>query len=150
MSIIRLRIQQILIATLFIAGLLSMFTERKGLGSIYPCFHWKLYSQPLGTHHSFTEYRIYSKKNNERIYHRNAVQELQGFSTDEYIYTFNYFIEKTIADSLQSTNYKNRLFSFVQNAVPNANKYKVVAESYNPAILASDSRKYDTLTVINF
>lgn len=150
MTLNRLRLQQILVATIFFAGLLSMLTERKGFGTIYPSFHWKLYSQPLGTHHSFTEYRIYSKKNNEIAYHRNAVKELKGFSTDDYNYTFYYFVEKTLADSQKITNYKQRLFSFVKYAVPDANKYKVVAESYNPASLAINKRTYDTLTVINF
>jgi hypothetical protein len=127
-----------------------MITEKKGLGTIYPTFSFKLYSQPLGTHIDVEEYRIYSKNKSDSVFIRNPIHELNGFTTDEYVYTFNYFIKRTLEDTLITTEYKNRLLSFAKYAVPNKEQYKIVAEKYSVVNLAEHISSYDTLTIISF
>lgn len=130
-------------------GLMSIVTSKVNLGNIYPFFSWKLYSQPLGTNGRFAEYRIYSKNNNETTYHRNPIKELSTFTTDEYVYTLNYFVAKTIEDP---TKYKSRLLAACKHLVPHADDYKIVSETYKPAdlYLLPNKYKYDTTTVISF
>lgn len=146
----RLKAQKILIGLIIFASLMSIITDKMGWGAIYPCFHWKLFSQPLGTHHIVEQYRIYSKKKNEVVYHRNALQELNGFSTDDYGYTFNYFVEMSLKDSMGKAMFKSRLLSFVKYVVPEKESYKIIKEYYDPILLVNDCKRYDTITVINF
>ena len=117
----------------------------------HPFFSWKLYSQPLGTHGFFEEYRIYSKMKTDSVYHRNSIKAIPTFTTDEYVYTLNYFVEKTLSDP---SEYKWRLLAACKHFVPIADQYKIVIERYNPSDWYStkikNQNKYDTTTVVTF
>ena len=147
---IRYGFHQATIITLTLLGILSLFTEKKQLGSLYPAFHWKLYSQPSGTNHSVVQYRIYSKKNNEILYRRNAITESSTFNADDYVYTLNYYVEKSINDTLKPFKYRNKLYTFLKHIVPNDDHYKIVSESYEPKALMQAPMRFDTLELIQF
>ena len=140
---------RLLVALSIILSLLSLVTSNQNLGNPYPFFSWKLYSQPLGTHGNFSEYRIYSKMKTETIYHRNSIIELSTFTTDEYLYTLNYFVAKTLA---HPSKYKVRLLEACKHLVPDAKEYKIVLETYKPSDLYSlaNKNKYDTITIVGF
>ncbi len=119
------------------------------VGKIYPFFSWKLFSQPLGTKNYIEEFRIYSKKNSDSLYHRNAIKKTETFSTDEYVYTLYYFTTKAIKNP---QNYKARLYDFCKHVEPDQDNYKIVLESYKPSDLQNiqNKNRYDTTTVVTF
>jgi hypothetical protein len=129
---------------------ISHFTQRKHLGTFYPFFSWKLFSQPLGTNHQVTEYRIYSRAGGAATFERNPVKALPDLSPDDYVYTLDFLVSQTLRDSLQEHDYKHTLFEFVQHVVPGSDSYKIVSETYDPKQLLNNNAQYDTATVITF
>jgi hypothetical protein len=55
----------------FISIILSIgtfFNQKNGGSEIYPFYHWKLFSQPLGNYYTFDSYRIYGiTTNNDTV-----------------------------------------------------------------------------------
>lgn len=131
-------------------SLASLLTLQAGLGELYPFFHWKLYSQPLGSAGSYTFYRIYSRKTHEAHYQRRPVRATSTFSAEEYVYTFNDLVANTLADTAAGQPHRKRLLRFIQHVEPGADQYKVVAEIYHPKAPAQGICSYDTATVITF
>ena len=145
-----LRLTRYLIISSIIGSLVSIYTLHMGAGELYPFFTWKLYSQPLGSARTFTEYRIYCKKNGENHFRRIAIKPTSTFTAEEYVYTFNSLIAKTLKDTTIALGHKNKLLSFIKHVQPGADQYKVVAETYHPKDLANGISQYDTITVISF
>ena len=130
--------------------MLSVYTSEKGLGEIYPFFFWKLYSQPLGTQRTYTEYRIYSRDNDDHDFKRNPIRATKTFTLDDYLYTLNYLISHALEDSLSAGDYRKKLLVFSRHVVPGKKDYKIVSETYRPADLLIPNYTYDTATVISF
>ena len=132
-----------------IISILLSFISIISVKIAYPFFSWKLYTQPLGTQGRFEEYRIYSKMKMDSVFNRNNIREIPTFTTDEYVYTLNYFVNKTLS---YPSEYKARLLVVCKHFVPNSDEYKIVLESYNPSDLYSNNNKnnYDTTTVVTF
>ncbi|TAH26077.1 MAG: hypothetical protein EAZ07_05145 [Cytophagales bacterium] len=133
----------------FIISIVLSFLSIISVKITHPFFSWKLYSQPLGTHGYFEEYRIYSKMKENDVFHRNSVRDIPTFTTDEYVYAINYFVNQTLTNP---NEYKWRLQVLCKHLVPNADEYKIVLETYCPSDLYSKSNqnKYDTTTVVSF
>jgi hypothetical protein len=131
-------------------SMLSVYTSQRGLGEIYPFFFWKLYSQPLGTQRTYTEYRIYSRDNDTCTFKRNPIHATHTFTLDEYLYSFNYLVTQSLADSLSLADYRKKLLIFSRHVVPGKKDYKIVSETYRPADLLIPDYNYDTATVIHF
>ena len=150
LSHLNLKLTISLVFLSIVLNILSFFTTRKNLGSIYPFFDWKLFSQPSATKLKTSEYRIYSKKNNEKFFKRNKITPIKDYSADEYVYSLNYLTQCTLDDSLPGSPSKQKLLLFITHVVPNADKYKIVLETYNPKELLVNPNKYDTTTIITF
>ena len=147
--ILRLKLTIFLVILSVLLSLLSLFTNSKVWGNIYHFFSWILYSQHLGSNSTFTEYRIYSKNREDIHFKRNKIAHIKYFNPEEYYYTFNQLVKESLecpSDSIL----KIKLFTFVKYAVPNAQEYKIMSETYNPDELLINPLNYDTVTVIRF
>jgi hypothetical protein len=127
----------------------SYYTIEKGWGEVYPFFTFKLFSQPLGNKHTYTEYRIYSKSSLDEKFKRNKIKGTETFTYEEYIYTFNHLIKQTLNDPQNKIKHKKNLLSFIKHVVPGQKEYKVVSETYHPYLYLING-SYDTATVITF
>lgn len=146
----RYYLTRILVLFSLLGSLGSVLTLHFGLGEIYPFYTWKLYSQPLGSTGYYTEYRIYSTINSKQKFKRKPIKATPTFTREEYVYTFNALVAKTLANSVGSTDYKAKLLLFIKHVDPGAAAYKVVSETYNPKDLAAGLSHYDTATVVTF
>jgi hypothetical protein len=146
----RLRLTKTLVVVSIIGSIFSVYTSEKGLGEIYPFFFWKLYSQPLGTQRTCTEYRIYSRDKDGSAFKRNPIHATKTFTLDEYLYSFNYLVTHSLEDSLNAGDYRKKLLIFSRHVVPGKKDYKIVSETYRPADLLIPNYTYDTATVIRF
>ncbi|WP_439879570.1 hypothetical protein ACSX1A_10300 [Pontibacter sp. MBLB2868] len=129
----------------------TVITGALGWGEVYPFATWKLYTQPLGSKHTFTEFRIYTLAKGEQHWKRQPViTNSPNFTPDEYVYTLNKLISASTSDSPDTTLFKSKLEIFVKYIAPAAEHYKIVRETYSPLELLQNPQHYDTLTVISF
>lgn len=148
---IRLKCTKVLVLVSITGSFATVVTGAFGWGEIYPFATWKLYTQPLGSKHTFTEYRIYSFSEEQQNWERQPVPTTSpNFTPDEYVYTLNKLVAASMADSPDTALFKNRLKVFVQYVAPPADRYKIVRETYSPLELIENPQQYDTLTVIRF
>jgi hypothetical protein len=147
-----IRIRLILTKALVIFSLIcsfgTIFSSGKGWGEIYPFLHWKLFSQPLGTHHRHSEYSVYLKSDNNESFIRQKITSTPSFSREEYAYTFDYLVESIIKDSLNMNYNKQRIFTFLKHVFPEGSQYKIIKESFNPGNIILMPQSYDTSVIL--
>ena len=131
-----------------VLAIASVGTSQKGWGEIYPFYHWKLFSQPLGTKKIHTEYRVYLRTDTDSVYKRQTLISTPTFNREEYTYTLDYLIETSIKDSLNHTQAKSRLLTFLKHNHPKAKSFKIISESFNPMQLLKDSSDYTSATIL--
>lgn len=145
----RLRLTLSLVLLSFALGAVSIATGKAGLGEAYPFFHWKLYSQPLGWELTFTEYRIYYQPVEGGPLKRKAIAETETFNYDQYVYTFNDCVKDYLTQYTLDRN-RARLHAFAKHIQPEAKRWHIVAETYNPLLIIYHPQAYDTATVVAF
>ncbi len=116
---------------------------------LYPFFHWKLYTQPSGSKHSVTEYRIFTKSHKDKFYQRRNIEKVNGFTDDEYYYMLNHLVQRSM-ENTHTPQDTARLKTFVKFIYPEALSARIVAETYDPLEIIHYPDHYDTSTVIQF
>lgn len=127
----------------------SIITDKNEIGDLYPFFHWKLYTQPMGSKNEIAEYRIYAKKINSQSFHRLTIRPTYTFNEDDYAYSLNDLTARVLKDSI-NVDLKSNLLDFIKHVEPDYETYKVVEEKYNPLDVYKDIIKYDTTTIVRF
>ncbi|MBX9850172.1 MAG: hypothetical protein K2X86_00265 [Cytophagaceae bacterium] len=145
---IRLILTKVIVISSMVLALASVGTSQKDWGEIYPFYHWKLFSQPLGTKNIHTEYRVYLKTTTDTLYRRQTLVSTPAFNREEYTYTLDYLIGEAIKDSLQNEKAKNNLLIFLKHNHPQASRFKIVSESFNPMELLKDPGAYTSSTIL--
>lgn len=109
---------------------------------LYPFFHWKLYSQPLGNDYFYADYRLYGINNTRdtiRISNRNN----PVFSKDDQYYFLSREAMAIKNNTLTNQRISKRLGDFGDVITQNAfDDYLLIEESFNPLNLISDSAVY--------
>lgn len=142
----RLFYTKILVIASAICSLLGVLVPN----DIYPFSPYKLFTQPMGTKNTFTEYRIYSRPTLKENFKRNPIKETPSYDYDSYGYLFNFLTNKVIEKKESHDEYKQKLLLFSKHIVPAQAEYKIVSETYHPLDLLNKPNKYDTATVITF
>jgi len=119
---------------------LSFLTVKLGQGDLYPFFYYKLYSQPLGNKHTFSEYRIYHV-DTEGDTIRNINTTRKSFSRDESNYFLNYLIPKVI-ENPNNQKYQAKLKDYLQYVYPDYPRWIIMEETYNPKDIYLDSTAF--------
>lgn len=131
-----------LIIISFILSCLNFFTSSFYNQELYPFFHWKLYSQPLGNDYTYTDYRLYGINNSRdtiRIQNANSVL----FSKDDRYYFLSREVTNIKTKSIVSQKLQQRLGDFGDAITKNAyDDYLLVEESFNPLNLIIDPNAY--------
>ncbi|WP_128397005.1 hypothetical protein [Botryobacter ruber] len=146
----RLQLTRLLVLLSFFGSFISYFTFTAGLGEIYPFFFWKLYTQPLGSAHSYSEYRIYYRNYGDSSWKRQSIAPTPTFTHDEYYYTFMHLIHSKLNAAPSDTLASQKLLTFIRYVGPAADQYKIVQEQYSPKKILENPAAYDTTTVIRF
>jgi len=152
---LRLRLTLGLVLLSAVGGAASWFSLRAGTGEVYPFYHWKLYSQPLGWTGSYDEWRIYSRATPTAPLQRHAIRSGHTFTPDEYVYTLNNLAWRALGDSARRVPAGSaadliRLQTFIRFVAPGRTDYHLVRESYRVMAIYADSSDYDTTTVLRF
>ncbi len=109
---------------------------------LYPFFHWKLYSQPLGNDYKYDDYRLYGISNTRdtvRISNSNSLI----FSKDDQYYFLSREVVNIKNNTLSQKIINKRLGDFGDVITKNAfDDYLLMEESFNPLNLITDSADY--------
>lgn len=111
---------------------------------LYPFFHWKLYSQPLGNDYIYSDYRLYGISNTRdtiRISNSNTLV----FSKDDQYYFLSREVTNIKNKRLSPQELQKRMGDFGDAITKNDyDDYLLVEESFNPLDLVKDSTHYTT------
>ncbi|WP_205501427.1 hypothetical protein [Rufibacter psychrotolerans] len=141
---------RVLVVVSIIGSLCSSFTLIKGWGELYPFANWKLFTQPRGSDNHYSTYRIYTRTAGEKTFQRQAVRPTRTFDQDDYVYTLDYWVNRTLADSAGTTNSKARLHTLIKYLHPEASEYRIVRESTTVEELLHHPNNYEADTVVWF
>lgn len=137
---------KILVIVSIIASIGSLFTST----NIYPFLSYKLYTNPLGSKNTYSQYRIYSKSFDSNQFHRNAMEKTEAYDLDSYYYMINYLTGHILDSTEETDSYKRKLLLFAKIVVPNQSEYKIVEETFRPSDILKGNIQYDTITVVTF
>lgn len=118
-----------------------------GVKELYPFFHWRLFSTPVGWDGA-TTYRFYTRAAPDAPWRRQTIRPAPGYSLKDYQYQWAALVQRALQDSLRRTDAYERLAVFARLTDPDAAAYRVVAETYDPLDLLDDPTRYDTTTVL--
>ena len=146
----RLRATRVLVLLGFVLGYAAYpVFKLGGPPELYPFFYWRLYSAP-----PFVEgasmYRIYSQAGPGQPWQRHSIEQAGAYDVSDYALVLTRLTEASLADSLGRTDSRERLRIFARHVVPEATRYRIVAETFWPRALLHDSTAYDTTTVLAF
>ena len=130
-------------------GYVSYGTHKLGIGEIYPFADWRLYSAPLGVNEPYTTYRIYYKDDGPEPWHRVAKRPTPAFTRKERSYAIGYWSRQVLGNPT-SDRARDALGALATNLAPEADQYRVVAESFYALPFFEDTTRYDTSTVAVF
>jgi hypothetical protein len=146
----RLRATRVVVVAGMVLAYLSYGVYKLGGPyELYPFFHWRLYSAPVGVEGHAT-YRIYTQAAPGAPWIRNPVRPTPFFDISRYTLVLGKMTEAVLTDSLGDRDARAPLEAFVEHAVPGARRYGVVAEFFHPLVLLHDSTAYDTTVVYCF
>lgn len=141
---------KVLVLLSVVGSLASAYTLRQGWGEVYPFATWKLYTQPRGSNHVYSTFRIYTRHAGDTIFRRQTVEATPTFNQDDYGFMLENLGSSTLADSAHQTNALERLQVFVKHLYPNAREYRVVLEKVQVKDLLHHPEKYEADTVARF
>ncbi len=118
-----------------------------GLPELYPFFHWRLYSAPVGAELGGT-YRFYTRGAPGEPWERLPIRATSAYSPKDYGWQFGSLVSRTLSDSLGRTDAAERLAIFAHHVAPDAAEVRVVAETLYPQALLQGVADYDTTTVL--
>jgi hypothetical protein len=146
----RLLCLQVLVVVSILGSLFSSFTLIKGWGELYPFANWKLFTQPRGSDNHYSTYRIYTRQPGQATFQRQAVRATRTFDQDDYMYTLDYWVNRTLADSAHATQSRTKLHALVKYLHPQAQEYRVVKESATVQDLLQHPQIFKAYTVVRF
>lgn len=117
----------------------SIVTTAKGWGELYPFFHWKLFSQPTGSHHQGHVYRIYVPDSVSTL-KRLPIEPKATYTKDDIMYSLAYFVSDTLYG-------KEKLRVLCQYLYPEFGEYYIYKEEYTPLDILKNSDNYDTILI---
>ena len=119
----------VMTSVLIVLSISTIYIETKGV-NMYPFFHYKLYTQPLGNKKMIEIYRLYKvTATNDTL--RLKFEDIKSFDTDSYGYYIDYVaheIEDT--DSAKKNQVIVKLKAFVKYLYPNVHHWLLAKESY--------------------
>ena len=119
-----------------------------GFKELYPFFHWKLYTQPLGNTNIVYDYRIYGiSKNNDTIRLKN--KGYKYLNQDDYYYFLSNEAQKVKSKEFSNSYLKNRLKSFGSLIDSNYVEYLIIEEEFDPMTINSDSKIYKPKIILS-
>ncbi|WP_181307314.1 hypothetical protein [Rufibacter sp. XAAS-G3-1] len=146
----RLVCLQVLVTVSILGSLGSSFTLIHGWGELYPFANWKLFTQPRGSDNHYSTYRVYTRSSGEATFQRQAVRPTRSFDQDDYVYTLDYWVNRTLADTANTTNSRERLRTLVNYLHPQAREYRIVRETTTVEELLRQPGEYKADTVVCF
>lgn len=146
----RLLCLQVLVVVSIVGSLLSSFALIKGWGELYPFANWKLFTQPRGSDNHYSTYRIYTRQAGQASFQRQAVRATRTFDPDDYVYTLDYWVNRTLADTTNTTQSREKLRTLVQYLHPNAGEYRIVRETATVQALLHHPENFKADTVARF
>lgn len=141
----RFRLTKWIVISSVFFSFFKLFTDKMGWNIPYPFTSWKLYTQPYGWENTASQYRIYANKHEGGTFERIPVQATLSFTPDEYIYTLNSLVNKSLNNVPGS---RNKLLIFAMHVEPNYYKYKIVKETFVPTELLVSPEKFDTTSFL--
>lgn len=127
----------------------GLYKLADGPYDLYPFFHWRLYSAPVGAE-GHTTYRIYTQDAPGAPWVRRPIRADERYDPFRYSLVLSRMTTSALADSLGETDMRGRLEAFAREMVPGAWRYSIVAETFAPLALLDDSTAYDTSLVFRF
>ncbi|WP_125077809.1 hypothetical protein [Rufibacter latericius] len=141
---------RVLVAVSILGSLCSSFTLIRGWGELYPFANWKLFTQPRGSDGLYSTYRIYTRQPGEATFQRQAVRPTRSFDQDDYVYTLDYWVNRTLQDTAGTTKSRERLHALVRYLHPQAQEYRIVKERANVEDLLHHPARFKADTVVRF
>jgi hypothetical protein len=135
----------------FISIILSIgtfFNQKNGGSEIYPFYHWKLFSQPLGNYYTFDSYRIYGiTTNNDTVRMPNI--GYKNLSQDDYYYFVGAEANKIKNNPEHIDYFKTRIKDFGKFINPNFKDYILIKETFNPMEIIKDTSNYNRNIILS-
>ncbi|MEM1041288.1 MAG: hypothetical protein AAGI91_01545 [Bacteroidota bacterium] len=148
----RLRATRLLALAGMLLTVLSYGTYKLGgVSELYPFFHWRLFSEPVGWRGGET-YRLYTRPSPEAAWERQALRALPAYSLKDYVYQWEPLVREALDAAPGSPERRetlSELLVFARLTVPEATDYRVVLETFDPLGLLDDPAAYDTTTVLH-
>lgn len=135
---------KLLVYLSIIGIILSFFTQKIGMGELYPFFHWKLYSQPAAKDSLYCVQSIVIINEGKAEPFLNNGSRI---SKEEYFYTGNQLYQDYVEfgnDSLL----KIRVTEFGQYISPDADCYRLVKDCYDPIAYSKGNRVHKSELII--
>lgn len=132
-----------------VLGYLSYGTDKLGIGEIYPFADWRLYSAPIGVNEPYTTYRIYINNEGQETWRRVERRPTAAFTRKERSYVIGYWSRQALKNP-SSDRVHGALRVLAMHLAPEADQYRVVAETFFALPLLEDTTRYDTSTVAVF
>ena len=143
----RVRATMILVMVGIFFSYASYGTEKLGLGTLYPFFHWRLYSAPVASEGAIT-YRIYTPDSSGGGWVRHPASGSYAYPQYDHQRLLGGLARQADAGTADDSTVAIKLTLLVNEVVPGADTFRVVAESYLPLQLLKDPSRYDTATVV--
>jgi hypothetical protein len=135
-----------LVLTSMVLSFVSYFVVIKGGTELYPFFHFKLYSQPMGNKMEAREYRVYEIIGRDTL--RHSIEAIRSFDKDAYAYFLDGVTNDILRNKNKAENMK-RLAAFLNYLYPNHGKMMVVQETYNQFELEKDPTLFTKIILID-
>ena len=139
---VKLKCTKLLVMISFALSILNYFSVKNDFGELYPFFHWKLYTQPLGNTAMVKDYRVYGIYGNDTIRLKNKGYKF--LNQDDYYYFISNEAKKLISNNFPKQELKQRLKSFGLLLDKNCTEFLLVEESFSPLFINSTPKKYQT------
>ncbi|MEY5047136.1 MAG: hypothetical protein RLZZ175_495 [Bacteroidota bacterium] len=121
-----------------IIGCINLFIGN-GMKELYPFFHWKLYTSPVGASNYHFNYRVYYSIDG-KVFNRISNDKVErSMLRDDKIFYLNYIAKDTLRPIERIKNFK----AYCNYLYPQHKYFQLVKESYKISELIKSKNNYD-------
>lgn len=132
------------VITSVIIGCLNLFVGN-GMKELYPFFHWKLYTSPVGVSDYHFNYRVYYSVDGKEFKRLSNDKTEKSMLKDDKIFYLNYIAH----DTLNPLNRKVNFESYCRYLYPEYKYFQLVKESYRISELIKSNKNYDKKVLLS-
>lgn len=121
-----------------IIGCMNLFIG-DGMKELYPFFHWKLYTAPVGASNYHFNYRVYYSIDGKGFTRASNDKVEKSMLRDDKIFYLNYIAKDTLRPLVRKNNFK----AYCKYLYPECKYFQLVKESYKVSELIKSKNNYD-------